>query len=127
MEWAEGSAHNSNIEQQNGGVKKEQVKGCGSVNRPTPGSQRPAEPATSGFLQGVNFAIFRGRYWGLGVKLGVVNARFYQCRAILYGVRIGAAEISCFRQGKQSTWLSSLARSAGLSPVTPLFSNQITE
>ena len=27
LEWAEGSAHNSNIEQQNGGVKKEQVKG----------------------------------------------------------------------------------------------------
>ena len=26
------------------GVKEKQVKGCGSVNRPTPGSQRPAEP-----------------------------------------------------------------------------------
>ena len=34
------------------GVKKEQVKGCGSVNRPTPGSQRPAEPVASGFSQG---------------------------------------------------------------------------
>lgn len=32
------------------GVKKKQVKGCGSVNRPTPGSQWPAEPATSGFF-----------------------------------------------------------------------------
>ena len=32
------------------GVKKEQVKGCGSVNRPTPGSQRPAEPVASGFF-----------------------------------------------------------------------------
>ena len=83
-----GCSYNPNIAEQNGGVKKKQVKGCGSVNRPTPGSQRPAEPATSGFLQGVNFAIFRGRYWGLGVKLGVVNARFYQCRAILYGVTI---------------------------------------
>ncbi len=32
------------------GVKKKQVKGCGSVNRPTPGSQRPAEPVASGFF-----------------------------------------------------------------------------
>ena len=106
MEWAEGSAHNSNIEQQNGGVKKEQVKGCGSVNRPTPGSQWPAEPATPGFLQGVNFAIFRGRFGGLGVKPWVVNAGFPQCRAILYGVTIGVAAISCCEQGEQSTRLS---------------------
>ena len=70
-------------------MKKEQVKGCGSVNRPTPGSQCPAEPATPGFLQGVNFAIFRGRFGGLGVKPWVVNAGFPQCRAILYGVKIG--------------------------------------
>ena len=70
-------------------MKKQQVKGCGSVNRPTPGSQWPAEPATSGFLQGVNFAIFRGRFGGLGVKLGVVDDRFSQCRAILHGVTIG--------------------------------------
>ena len=88
-----GGAHNPNINQQNGGVKKEQVKGCGSVNRPTPGSQRPAEPAASGFLQGVNFAIFRGRFGGLGVKLGVVDDRFSQCRAIPYGVKIGVAAI----------------------------------
>ena len=74
-------------------MKKEQVKGCGSVNRPTPGSQWPAEPATSGFLQGVNFAIFRGRFGGLGVKLGVVDDRFSQCRAILHGVTIGVAAI----------------------------------
>ena len=74
-------------------MKKEQVKGCGSVNRPTPGSQWPAEPATSGFLQGVNFAIFRGRFGGLGVKLGVVDDRFSQCRAILYGVTIGVVAI----------------------------------
>ena len=45
-----GGAHNPNINQQNGGVKKEQVKGCGSVNRPTPGSQRPAEPVATGFF-----------------------------------------------------------------------------
>ena len=62
LEWAEGSAHNSNIEQQNGGVKKEQVKGCGSVNRPTPGSQRPAEPVATGFLEGVKISKNRGRF-----------------------------------------------------------------
>ena len=44
------------------GVKKKQVKGCGSVNRPTPGSQRPAEPVATGFLRGVNFPIFRGQF-----------------------------------------------------------------
>ena len=88
-----GCSYNPNIAEQNGGVKKKQVKGCGSVNRPTPGSQWPAEPATSGFLQGVNFAIFRGRFGGLGVKLGVVDAGFSRCRAILYGVTIGVAAI----------------------------------
>ena len=78
MEKAEGSAHNSNIEQQNGGVKKEQVKGCGSVNRPTPGSQRPAEPVATGFLEGVKISKNRGQILGLGVKLWVVYARFSQ-------------------------------------------------
>ena len=95
MERAEGRAHNPDIEQKKEGVKKEQVKGCGSVNRPTPGSQRPAEPVATGFLEGVNFLIFRGRFWGLGVKLGVVNAGSSQCRAILYGVRIGVVAVSC--------------------------------
>ena len=115
----EGGSHCRNIKQQNGGVKKEQVKGCGSVNRPTPGSQRPAEPVATGFLEGVKISKIRGQISGLGVKLGVVNAGFSQCRAILNGVAIGATEISCFWQGKQSAWLSSLARSAGLSPVPP--------
>ncbi len=50
------------------GVKKEQVKGCGSVNRPTPGSQRPADPVATGFLPGVNSPVFLGQFWGLGVK-----------------------------------------------------------
>ena len=50
------------------GVKKKQVKGCGSVNRPTPGSQRPAEPVATGFLPGVNSPVFLGQFWGLGVK-----------------------------------------------------------
>ena len=88
-----GGAHNPNINQQNGGVKKEQVKGCGSVNRPTPGSQCPAEPATSGFLQGVKISKIRGQISGLGVKLWVVGAGFSRCRAILYGVTIGVAAI----------------------------------
>ena len=45
-----------------------QVKGCGSVNRPTPGSQRPAEPVASGFFPGVNFPFSMGQFWSLGVK-----------------------------------------------------------
>ena len=98
-------------------MKKEQVKGCGSVNRPTPGSQWPAEPATSGFLQGVNFAIFRGRFGGLGVKLGVVDDRFSQCRAILNGVAIGVVAVSCLRQGKQSTRLSAVHIGGAVSPA----------
>ena len=59
-------------------------------------------------LFAVNFAIFRGRFWGLGVKLGVVNSRFSQCSAILYGVRIGVVAVSCFQQGKQSARLSAV-------------------
>ena len=50
------------------GVKEKQVKGCGSVNRPTPGSQRPAEPVATGFSQGVKIQKIRGRFEGLGVK-----------------------------------------------------------
>ena len=79
MEKAEGSEHNPNIKQWREGVKKEQVKGCGSVNRPTPGSQRPAEPVATGFLEGVKISKIRGQISGLGVKLGVVNVRFSQC------------------------------------------------
>ena len=70
------------------------MKGCGSVNRPTPGSQRPAEPVASGFLRGVKIPKIRAQISGLGVKLGVVNAGFSQCRAILYGVTIGVMTIS---------------------------------
>ena len=62
MERAVGSAHNSNIEQQNGGVKKEQVKGCGAVNRPTADSQHPAEPVATGLLQGVKIPKIRGQF-----------------------------------------------------------------
>ena len=90
-----GGAHNPNMKQRREGVKKEQVKGCGSVNRPTPGSQWPAEPVTTGFLQGVKISKIRGQISGLGVKLGVVNAGSSQCRAILYGVRIGVVAVSC--------------------------------
>ena len=91
LERTEGSAHNPNIEQPKEGVKKEQVKGCGSVNRPTPGSQRPAEPVATGLLQGVKISKIRGQISSLGVKLGVMDAGFPQCRAILYGVTIGVA------------------------------------
>ena len=93
MERAEGRAHNPDIEQKKEGVKKEQVKGCGSVNRPTPGSQRPAEPVATGFSQGVKIQKIRGRFEGLGVKLWVVDAGFSQRRAILYGVKIGVVTI----------------------------------
>ena len=106
MERTEGSVHCPNIKQWKEGVKKEQVKGCGSVNRPTPGSQCPAEPATSGFLQGVKISKIRGQISGLGVKLWVVDAGFSQRRAIPYGVKIGVAAISCCEQGKQSARLS---------------------
>ena len=89
-------------------MKKEQVKGCGSVNRPTPSSQRPAEPVATGFSQGVKIQKIRGRFEGLGVKLWVVDDGLSQCRAIPYGVRIGIAKFSCFRQGKQSAPLSAV-------------------
>ena len=95
---------------------KEQVKGCGSVNRPTPGSQRPAEPVATGFLEGVKISKIRGQISGLGVKLGVVNAGFSQCRAILYGVTIGVAAISCYQQGKQSARLSAVHFVRGRAP-----------
>ena len=116
-----GGAHNPNINQQNGGVKKEQVKGCGSVNRPTPGSQRPAEPVASGFLRGVKIQKIRGRFEGLGVKLWVVDAGFSQRRAIPYGVKIGVAAISCCEQGKQSARLSAVHFVRGRAPRSPLF------
>ena len=108
MERAEDSAHSQNINQQKEGVKKEQVKGCGSVNRPTPSSQRPAEPVATGFSQGVKIQKIRGRFEGLGVKLWVVDAGFSQRRAIPYGVKIGVAAISCCEQGKQSARLSAV-------------------
>ena len=108
LERTEGSAHTPNIEQKKEGMKKEQVKGCGPVNRPTPGSQRPAEPVATGFSQGVKIQKIRGRFEGLGVKLWVVDAGFSQRRAIPYGVKIGVAAISCCEQGKQSARLSAV-------------------
>ena len=76
MERTEGSAHNPNIEQKKEGVKKEQVKGCGSVNRPTPGSQRPAEPVATGFSRGIKISKNRGQILGLGIKLWVEMPNF---------------------------------------------------
>ena len=115
MEKAEGSAHNPNIEQKKEGVKNK-VKGCGSVNRPTPGSQRPAEPVATGLLQGVKTSKNRGQFSGLGVKRWVVDARFSQRRAILYGVTIGVTAISCYQQGKQSARLSAVHFVRGRAP-----------
>ena len=63
----------------------------------------------------------RGRFWGLGVKLGVVNARFSQCRAILYGVKIGVVTVSCLQQGKQSARLPAVHFVRGRAPDPPLF------
>ena len=100
-------------------MKKEQVKGCGSVNRPTPSSQRPAEPVATGFLEGVKIPKIRGQILGLGVRLWAVDVGFSQCRAILNGVKIGVAAISCFQQGKQSARLSAEHNWRGLSPEPP--------
>ena len=58
--------------------KKEQVKGCGSVNRPHPvhsARQSRSLRAFSGFSTGRKSV---GRQKGLGVKLWVVGARFSQ-------------------------------------------------
>ena len=121
LERAVGSVHCLNIKQWKEGVKKEQVKGCGSVNRPTPGSQRPAEPVATGLLQGVKTSKNRGQFSGLGVKRWVVDARFSQRRAILYGVTIGVTAISCFEQGKQSARLSAVHFVRGRAPDPPLF------
>ncbi|MEF2802463.1 MAG: hypothetical protein U0N22_11290 [Acutalibacter sp.] len=120
MERTESSAYNPNIEQKKAGVKKEQVKGCGSVNRPTPRSQRPAEPVAPGFLQGVKIQKIRGRFEGLGVKLWVVNAGFSRPRAILHGVKVWVVAVSYFQQGKQSARLSAVHFVRGRAP-NPLF------
>ena len=115
MERTAGSAHNPNIEQKKAGVKKEQEKGCGSVNRPTPGSQRPVEPVDTGFSQGVKIQKIRGRFEGLGVKLWGVDAQFPQCRAISYGVRIGVvADFGHFFASRVAG--SFLAHIAGVKP-----------
>ena len=116
-----GHSHNPNMKQRREGVKKEQVKGCGSVNRPTPGSQRPAEPVAPGFLEGVKISKNRGQILGLGVKPWGVDAENSQCGAILYGVTIGVAAISCYQQGKQSARLSAVHFVRGRAPRSPLF------
>ena len=69
----EGGSHCRNIKQQNEGVKKEQEKGSAPKNGAYPGSQRPAEPVATGFLEGVKISKNRGRFEGLGVRLWVVD------------------------------------------------------
>lgn len=59
-----------------GGVKKKQVKGPGSLEASRAGSLRPAEPVVEGFFTGVNFPVFRSRFWGLGVTDGVRKQEF---------------------------------------------------
>ena len=58
----------------------------------------------------------RGQFSDLGVKRWVVDARFSQRRAILYGVTIGVTAISCFEQGKQSARLSAVHFVRGRAP-----------
>ena len=58
-----------------------------------------------GFLEGVKISKNRGQILGLGVKLWVVDVGLSQCRAILYGVKIGVVTVSCLQQGKQSARL----------------------
>ena len=96
MEKAEGSEHNPNIKQWKESVKKEQEKGKAPKDGTYPGSQRPAEPVATGFLEGVKISKIRGQFSGLGVKRWVVDDGLSQCRAILNGVRIGAA--ACYRR-----------------------------
>lgn len=52
-------------------MKKQQVKGPGSLEASRAGSLRPAEPVVEGFFPGVNFPFFRGQFWDLGVTTGV--------------------------------------------------------
>ena len=98
-------------------MKKEQVKGCGSVNRPIPSSQRPAEPVATGFFPGVKIPKNRGQILGLGVRLWVVGAKFSRSRAIPHGVRVWVVAVSCLRQGKQSTRLSAVHLCGGHPPI----------
>ena len=57
-----------------------------------------------GFLQGVKISKIRGQISGLGVKLWVVDDGLSQCRAILYGVKIGvAANFGQFYASRETT------------------------
>ena len=126
MERTESSAYNPNIEQKKAGVKKEQVKGCGSVNRLTPGSQRPAEPVASGFLRGVKIQKIRGRFEGLGVKLWVVDAGFSQRRAIPYGVKIGVLAIPAISKASRALGCPPCTI-GGAKPRTPFLKSLVLE
>ena len=92
-----------------------------------PGSQRPAEPVATGFFGGSNRVEKCGSVKGLLGQRGC--RRCADCPALSRssGCQDRGCRVFLLSQGKQSAWLSSLAQSAGLSPVTPLFSNQITE
>ena len=126
-----GCSYNPNIAEQNGGVKKKQVKGCGSVNRPTPGSQRPAEPVATGLLQGVKTSKNRGQFSGLGVKLWVIawveTTNKAQCKAIPLwvgeGVKVWAVAFFgdfCASRGASSFAVRSTVDKSGNYPFFPL-------
>ena len=53
----------------------------------------PGRAGRSGLFARSQISDFWGQISGLGVKLGVVDAGFSRCRAILYGVTIGVAAI----------------------------------
>ena len=61
----------------------------------------PGRAGRYGFFPGVKIPKIRGQILGLGVKPWVVNARFSQCRAILYGVTIGVLAIFCKSSGRR--------------------------
>ena len=73
------------------GVKKKQVKGCGSVNRPTPGSQRPAEPVASGFSQGSIHQFLWVSFGALGSGCGSENKQTQEFRGKSVGQAVGLA------------------------------------
>ena len=108
-----GCSYNPNIAEQNGGVKKKQVKEEAPKSGAYSGSLRPAEPVVEGFLQGVKITKIRGQISGLGVKPWVVGAKFSRSRAIPHGVRVWVVAVSCLRQGKQSARLSAWHEARG--------------
>ena len=68
----------------------QQVKGQAPKNGAYPGSQWPAEPATSGFFRGGEFEKIRCRFCGSDARNGAVCAGFARNQAKDSGAGIGA-------------------------------------